>query len=798
MRFRRSIRICKGLRLNFSGSGISMSLGVRGASVTFGKNGLYANYGLPGTGLYNRVKIASGTNSSSNKKSSIYSCDIDIDDNCNPVLVVRDQYNNLISNKSVISKIKNTSQYKEAVNKLIADKRTEINNKTIEFVQIFKLSEPLYEYDEIRNELQLLLEKEASISFPKPKPELDIIKKLLEEEARKSINSILFWTNERNRVKYVEERINDRYSRAISDWENERDLYLSTKENEYNDEKRHLEKILAKDPEMIIHSVENVLSHITLPADFSANYELDGETLYIDLDLPEIEDMPKEVFSTTAKGKGSIKEKTEKELNGDYAICVCGISVFLASLMFNTSPEINFVAISGYTQRENKTLGRIEDQYVYSVIYDRIGFKELNYKTLDPIETIHRFPHKISVSRSFQLLTIDITKPLDEAIIADSVETFVKSPTRKVGASVPKVQTISSSIETTVELYDYYSREKRTVLIPKGHILADISNDDKTIFCLDSKTFINLDRYYDEHGKEVIIVKKTAWDKAVKEREQQRKRDEERDILCSLINEGIELEKNGDIDNAIISYEKCVSKKAEMRHPYDRLLVLYRKRNEKDNELRIAKTATSLFPSELKYKTRYENLVGIEKMATLPSSGHQYTPSIIHGDVFEQRILMLPEFDFYHNGTEGNYSKVSRTTLEPIWEIQRYFREKLESAELAESQKDFENAAAIYEMIISEKYWMPAPYDRLIKIYSKAKLHSDEKRVIMFGIDHFSQLREKRLAYVKSLAKKYSAEDFLNARLESGGKITYYNGVFELYNPFPIIEKWKERLEKKK
>ena len=67
MRFRKSVRICKGIRLNFSGSGVSMSLGVRGASLTLGKTGVYANYGIPGTGLYNRVKIAG--NSSHTKRS---------------------------------------------------------------------------------------------------------------------------------------------------------------------------------------------------------------------------------------------------------------------------------------------------------------------------------------------------------------------------------------------------------------------------------------------------------------------------------------------------------------------------------------------------------------------------------------------------------------------------------------------------------------------------------------------------------------------------------------------------------
>ena len=87
--------------------------------------------------------------------------------------------------------------------------------------------------------------------------------------------------------------------------------------------------------------------------------------------------------------------------------------------------------------------------------------------------------------------------------------------------------------------------------------------------------------------------------------------------------------------------------------------------------------------------------------------------------------------------------------------------------------------------------------DRLIKIYAKAKLFEDEIRVLQYGISHFSTLRDRRLNYVTKLAEKYNATDFLNQRIDSGGKITYYNGIFELYNPFPIIEKWEERLNKK-
>ena len=60
MRFRKSITICKGVRVNFSKSGTSLTVGPRGASVNIGKNGTYLNTGIPGTGLYDRTKIGGG------------------------------------------------------------------------------------------------------------------------------------------------------------------------------------------------------------------------------------------------------------------------------------------------------------------------------------------------------------------------------------------------------------------------------------------------------------------------------------------------------------------------------------------------------------------------------------------------------------------------------------------------------------------------------------------------------------------------------------------------------------------
>ena len=50
-RFRSSINILPGVRLNVSKSGMSTSIGTRGATVNIGKRGVRGTVGIPGTGI---------------------------------------------------------------------------------------------------------------------------------------------------------------------------------------------------------------------------------------------------------------------------------------------------------------------------------------------------------------------------------------------------------------------------------------------------------------------------------------------------------------------------------------------------------------------------------------------------------------------------------------------------------------------------------------------------------------------------------------------------------------------------
>ena len=57
-RFQKRITMFKGIKLNLSKSGVSVSVGRPGASLNLGGKGTTANVGVPGTGLSDRERIS--------------------------------------------------------------------------------------------------------------------------------------------------------------------------------------------------------------------------------------------------------------------------------------------------------------------------------------------------------------------------------------------------------------------------------------------------------------------------------------------------------------------------------------------------------------------------------------------------------------------------------------------------------------------------------------------------------------------------------------------------------------------
>lgn len=70
--WRRSTKILPGVRINWSKSGPSISIGPRGAKVNIGKRGTYVSGGIPGTGLYYRQKVGGSSKSSCSSNGGSY------------------------------------------------------------------------------------------------------------------------------------------------------------------------------------------------------------------------------------------------------------------------------------------------------------------------------------------------------------------------------------------------------------------------------------------------------------------------------------------------------------------------------------------------------------------------------------------------------------------------------------------------------------------------------------------------------------------------------------------------------
>jgi hypothetical protein len=314
-----------------------------------------------------------------------------------------------------------------------------------------------------------------------------------------------------------------------------------------------------------------------------------------------------------------------------------------------------------------------------------------------------------------------------------------------------------------------------------------------------------------------------------------------------LNNKGIQFEKDGNIQDAIQVYEENIKLGYPATHSYERLMVLYDKQKDSENEKRVVKAAINVFfkanqeraeqaileNPKLKekiidglneskrvlnedglicfnpynvysYQKRLEKLENNlpENQISLPENSTQYTvKGTPLGIQYEQIIKSLPEFDFYNGNTHLLPNRHQEFVTNPkqgqaIWKIQNLFNSLLVDAQRKEDDGYLDEATIIYEQIVSERYYLSAPYDRLIKIYSKSKLTHEEKRVLELAINHFTKLRDRQKEYVLYLAEKYGKLDFAKDYIDNGKKITYYGGAFELYNPYPIIETWKKRLLK--
>lgn len=291
MRFRKSIQICKGVKLNLSKSGPSLTVGRKGISFNVGGRGAYMNWSIPGTGVYDRVRL-----------------DTLVKEHAGELGSLGDWVSGLFGGGD---------ERKESAGKAGASKTAGGGRASSGGASGKKTPA-----GPTREELLALEEEMAFVAVGRQALDVDMAPSSAELDARQA-------------------------EEAIEGW----------------------------------------LSEAESPVPFSVQTEIvpRRRAVMIDLDLPEIEDMPDRKLAQSADGTLKIKKKTQKEQREDYRTCVFGLGEYVASHVLAIVPQAERVVVSAYTQRRDEKTGEALDAFIYSVVFERAAFKA-DYQEIDPCD----------------------------------------------------------------------------------------------------------------------------------------------------------------------------------------------------------------------------------------------------------------------------------------------------------------------------------------------------------------------------------------------------------------------------
>ncbi len=413
-RLSRRIKIMPGLSLNFSTGGVSLSAGVRGAHVNFGPRGIYGTVGLPGTGLSYRQRL-DGSRSS---ERSVAPPPVPPQDNAQNDAMVQElarsggrvetlnaqelkgyaadsrfkfsdpQTGRTISRRELDSKIRDLER-KDRME--AAQKQIDAGEQHYQAILNHWL--PLPQIPSHEAFIQAL--KKYPFHFPTPPPLRLNLKEeqdnfcweLMQEYKRRWPYCVLpkyfarrkaekelpgLWSEKQ--IQLVQEHAQDleRYDRQVAQesaaWDQQEEARIVS-----------LKKLLDGDLEEAHHWALQLVESLQFPFDTNCDVQLqEARSVYINLDLPEIEDVIPAVRKKVLQS-GEVREvnRRREEMNADYAYLIIGQSVLIAASLFACLPLAETVQVAAYTQRPRQRESDPVDTYVLDIPFRRGAMQDI-------------------------------------------------------------------------------------------------------------------------------------------------------------------------------------------------------------------------------------------------------------------------------------------------------------------------------------------------------------------------------------------------------------------------------------
>jgi len=381
LRFRKTITLAPGLRLNLGARGASLSAGPRGASVTFGRNGLFGNVGLPGTGLSYRTRLDGPRGSAADPEEPEAPAElipITATIGADGGLVLTDPDGAPLSADAREAAL---WRNRATLTDLLERRSKELND----------WSDRL-----IRPHLNTPAPGSIAAAFVSDPFELPRLEK--PDPVDTGLFASWFGGRERAEARYQEEL--SAYRAAISEWRAAEENHRVEQEAARS---RH-ERWRNGDGAAAHERFETRLGAISWPRETLVSYRTSGAELQADVDLPELEDMPPETAKAIKREMRvamSVKGETERRL--DYATHVHSIGFRIAGEAFAAMPGLGSVLISGFSQRQSRATGRVQEEYLYSVRIERSGWERIDFSRLDqidPVEALTRFDLRQDMTRT--------------------------------------------------------------------------------------------------------------------------------------------------------------------------------------------------------------------------------------------------------------------------------------------------------------------------------------------------------------------------------------------------------------
>ena len=375
-RFRRSVRIAPGVRLNFGKRGTSLSLGGRGARVTYGPRGTTTTFGLPGTGLSYSSHEPKRKSARAQRPTAVREVALTLRLSDDGTVRIEDQTGSQISAKLIRQM---QAQKGDEIRCWLEQQVAELNAEYEACINLHCLTP---------NPHTPRFVELPPFNKPEPSPPQTVKPNFIQRAFR------MKGVQRRN------ERAQEQHREALASWTDEK--------TQYEESAAHLAVLLqgasSGDAEASSTLFEQALSQIAWPKDTHVSFEVGGGTLQIDVDLPDEGDMPRKIASIAARGIAlKFKERTDTQVRKDFARLAHATLFRVIGEAFSTLPSVNTVVASGYVQRVSQATGKEEDQYVLSSRVPRKKWLALNFDglgSIDPSEALAKFEIARSMERN--------------------------------------------------------------------------------------------------------------------------------------------------------------------------------------------------------------------------------------------------------------------------------------------------------------------------------------------------------------------------------------------------------------